>query len=248
MYRTGHTGDSRSIRFVKEPLESPMQNSSQQLGKQRERPSVVEGKAMARSPLLRIGVIHSDTAVVDRCVAELKHARMRIEAEIALTAAQVRKAIRAKHYDVILAQYPPANARQTRTIKALRENGTHTPLIFVTRTLPLETAASLIRKGAADCVQVDNLSHLPVVIRRVLSDERLRAPRGRAEQKLRHSEAHYRALVGNLSYGICRCTLKGKLLDANEALVAMLGCQTKEELMAWGFTTEIACDPFKRQQ
>jgi diguanylate cyclase (GGDEF)-like protein/PAS domain S-box-containing protein len=95
---------------------------------------------------------------------------------------------------------------------------------------------------------MDNIGHLPVMVRRVLSEETLREQRDRAEEKLLHSEAHYRALVGNLTYGICRCTLDGKVLDANQALMTMLGCSAKEELLAKNLTGEIIRDPFKRQQ
>ncbi len=95
---------------------------------------------------------------------------------------------------------------------------------------------------------MEDIDHLPVVIRRVLSEEQLRAQRDRAEERLRHSEARYRALVGNLTYGICRCNFEGKLLDANQALVTMLGCATKEELLAANLTKEIIGDPLKRQQ
>jgi len=66
------------------------------------------------------------------------------------------------------------------------------------------------------------------------------------KKKLRHSEAHYRALVGNLTYGICRCSLEGKLLDVNQALVTMLGYSSREELLAADFASDILCDASKR--
>jgi len=40
-------------------------------------------------------------------------------------------------------------------------------------------------------------------------------------------EARYRALSGNLSYGICRCDLDGRFLEVNEAMVKMLGMLQK---------------------
>jgi diguanylate cyclase (GGDEF)-like protein/PAS domain S-box-containing protein len=49
-------------------------------------------------------------------------------------------------------------------------------------------------------------------------------------------------------YGICRCTLEGTLLDANQALVTMLGYSAKEELLAANLTSGIICDADKRQQ
>jgi diguanylate cyclase (GGDEF)-like protein/PAS domain S-box-containing protein len=118
----------------------------------------------------------------------------------------------------------------------------------MTGAIEREAVADLISKGAADCIEMDNIAHLPVIIRRVLSEEKLRWQRDRAEEKLRHSQAHYRALVGNLAYGICRCTLEGKFVDVNEALVKMLGFSSKEELLAFNPTSGIFCGPFNQQE
>jgi diguanylate cyclase (GGDEF)-like protein/PAS domain S-box-containing protein len=213
----------------------------------RRRISSRAGEAL-RCPLLRISVIHSDTVDVERSLQELKRAQFRVKADVALSPEQFTKRLGAKSYNLILAKYPAATDWETRAVKMLQQNGRHTPVIFLTDTIERETVAELIRKGATDCIQMDNIGHLPVVVRRVLSEERLREQRDRAEEKLRHSEAHYRALVGNLMYGICRCTLEGKLVDANQALVTMLGCSAKEELLAANLTNEIIGDAFKRQQ
>jgi PAS domain-containing protein len=51
--------------------------------------------------------------------------------------------------------------------------------------------------------------------------------RDRAEKKLRHSEARYRALAGNLNYGICRCSVEGRFLEVNEAMTSMFGYGSK---------------------
>jgi len=109
-----------------------------------------------------------------------------------------------------------------------------------------ETAAKLITQGAADCIDTDHLGHLPIAIRRALSENNLREERDQSERKLRHSEARYRALVGNLTYGICRCNGKGNFLDVNQALVTMLGYSSRRELLAASYARDILCDPFKR--
>src|SRR6202044_3889168 len=54
--------------------------------------------------------------------------------------------------------------------------------------------------------------------------------------------------VGNLAYGMCHCSAKGKFLDVNQALVTMLGFQSREELLATNLATEILSDPSKRVQ
>ena len=95
---------------------------------------------------------------------------------------------------------------------------------------------------------MDHIGHLPVAIRRALSETSLREERDQTEKKLRHSEARYRALVGNLTYGICRCNIKGKFLDVNPALATMLGYPSREELLAVNLATDVLSDPSKRAQ
>jgi two-component system cell cycle sensor histidine kinase/response regulator CckA len=56
--------------------------------------------------------------------------------------------------------------------------------------------------------------------------------RKRAEAALRESEARYRVLVNNASYGIYWATLDGDLIYANPALVHMLGYESDRELLA----------------
>lgn len=51
-----------------------------------------------------------------------------------------------------------------------------------------------------------------------------------AQEGLRRSELNFRSLVTNAPYGICRCDSSGKLLDANPALLAMLGYGSVSEI------------------
>ena len=50
------------------------------------------------------------------------------------------------------------------------------------------------------------------------------------QEGLRRSEINFRSLVTNAPYGICRCDSRGILLDANPALVQMLGYDSAAEL------------------
>src|SRR5271170_6695733 len=52
-----------------------------------------------------------------------------------------------------------------------------------------------------------------------------------AQEGLRRSELNFRSLVTNAPYGICRCDSAGQLLDANPALLAMLGYSSVQELV-----------------
>ncbi len=52
------------------------------------------------------------------------------------------------------------------------------------------------------------------------------------QEALRRSEARHRLLVESAVYGIYRCGLDGRFLDANPALVAMMGYDSAQEVLA----------------
>jgi diguanylate cyclase (GGDEF)-like protein/PAS domain S-box-containing protein len=93
-----------------------------------------------------------------------------------------------------------------------------------------------------------NISHLPVAIRRTQDEMALRDARNRAEKELRQSEARYRALAGNPSYGICRCGLDGKFLEVNEAMVSMLGYASRQELLTMNLGRDLVQDHARWKQ
>jgi two-component system, cell cycle sensor histidine kinase and response regulator CckA len=72
--------------------------------------------------------------------------------------------------------------------------------------------------------------------------------RKRSEEEVRDSEARYRELVNNAMYGIYWVSPDGALLDANPALVRMLGYDSIESLLAIRDTGVLFCDPTLREQ
>ncbi len=177
---------------------------------------------------------------------ELKRAHFNVTADVVQTSEKFAKRLKSKFYDIVVAQYPAPQWKGLSALEILRQVETQIPLIFVNDTIPLEKVAELITEGAADCVEMDHVGHLPVAVRRALSESNLREERDKAEKMLHHSEARYRALVGNLTYGMCRCGVEGKCLDVNQALVAMLGYSSQEELRAVDCTSQVLCDPAQR--
>ncbi len=68
-------------------------------------------------------------------------------------------------------------------------------------------------------------------------------PRKRAEQALRESEAKYRTLVEDATYGILRASREGQILAVNPALVEMLAYGSQEELMGIDMGREVFAEP-----
>jgi two-component system, cell cycle sensor histidine kinase and response regulator CckA len=65
----------------------------------------------------------------------------------------------------------------------------------------------------------------------------------RNEEALRRSEARYRSLVQSAVYGIYRSSLEGRFFDVNPALIAMLGYESAEEVLALDPKSDVFLDP-----
>jgi len=199
-----------------------------------------------RQNLVRILFIHRCLADVERCLHELKRLRYTVSSDVVLTPSQFAERLHSEIYDTIIAEYPSSNWQETQAVEMLHEMGKDIPLVFLGHGLKREIAAELILKGAADCIEMDGIGHLPVAVHRALEEKVLRDQRDRAERDLRRSEARYRALLGNRSYGICRCGLDGRFLELNEAIMKMLGYSSREELLAQDLARDMIQSPGRR--
>ena len=65
----------------------------------------------------------------------------------------------------------------------------------------------------------------------------------RYEEALRRSEARSRSLILSAAFGICRCTLSGRFLDVNPALITMLGYESVEDLLKLNARTDVFTYP-----
>jgi diguanylate cyclase (GGDEF)-like protein/PAS domain S-box-containing protein len=205
-------------------------------------------KSDRRRQPMGILFVHSDLAAIDRCLHELNSVRYMISSQIAQNADQLAKRVSSESYDLIVAEYPSTGPQGARTAELLRQTSRAIPIIFVMDTLRRETAMEFARNGVHDCIEMDRIARLPMAVRRVLDEKNLREERDRAEKELRHSKAHYRALVENSAYGMCRCSKDGSFLDVNHVLAEMLGYESREELKSANLATDIIQDPIKRAQ
>jgi two-component system cell cycle sensor histidine kinase/response regulator CckA len=70
----------------------------------------------------------------------------------------------------------------------------------------------------------------------------------RNEEALRRSEARYRSLVQSAVYGIYRSSLEGRFFDVNPALIAMLGYESMEEVLALDPKSDVFVDSSEQAQ
>jgi diguanylate cyclase (GGDEF)-like protein/PAS domain S-box-containing protein len=197
---------------------------------------------------MRMLIVHSDDAAVEHCLQEFEAARFKVSADVVAAPEQFVQRLDSKCYDLVIVEYPTPNWKGLGTLQILALRNLQIPVIFLTSAMQPERVAEIISEGVADCVDSSHIGHLPIVIRRALRESRLREERDQSEKKLRHSEARYRALVGNLTYGMCRCGNKGDFLDVNQALITMLGYSSRAELLAAHHATDVLSDPRQRER
>src|SRR6266705_3521048 len=212
-----------------------------------ERASTLEALGLRRN-VVRILFVHRFLAEVNQCLHELEKLRFIVSSDVVVTPEQFAEQLRTKAFDLVVAEYPSPNWRETQALDVLHEMKKDIPVIFLVYDLKRETVAKFILRGVSDCIEVDRIGHLPVAVHRALDGKALRDQRDRAERDLRRSEARYRALAGNLSYGICRCGLDGGFLEVNEAMIRMLGYESRDELLALDLARDIIQDADRRAQ
>jgi PAS domain S-box-containing protein len=82
---------------------------------------------------------------------------------------------------------------------------------------------------------------------RLLSVTRDIEARKHAQEALRQSEERMRALIDRAAYAIFRSTRAGRFLDVNPSLIAMLGYDSAEELLAIDIPRDLYVDPEERE-
>ena len=201
-----------------------------------------------RRRMIRALIVDDDLADVELYLQELKKAQFAISADVVKTRADFVERLQKERYDVVLADTDAADWTGLQALALLQEQDQEIPFILVTKTLETELVDEFMRNGASDCVDKARLVRLPLAVAVAVERRAQRGEQDRVERALRHSEAHYRALLENPTYGICRFDVDGKFLEVNEALVTMLGYGSKEELKAANLATDIIRDPIERAQ
>jgi diguanylate cyclase (GGDEF)-like protein/PAS domain S-box-containing protein len=197
---------------------------------------------------VRILFVDDKESDVELSLHELKRMDFAVSADWVQTRDDYKKRLSTQSYDAIVCDYSMPTWTGMEALEILNQMQAEIPFILSSRRLEQDTADAFLQKGAFDCVDKNRLNRLPLAVALAIEEKSWRQERNHAEKELRHSEAHYRALVENPTYGICHFDVQGHFLDVNDALVTMLGYASKQELMAVNLATEIIRDPSERAQ
>jgi len=197
-----------------------------------------EPTASHRRRPLHVLIVHRDADTVDSCLEELKKGQFAVTADLVLNLAQCSEYLPARSHDLIIAEYPGPNWKRSQALQFAKQKGLEIPLLFLTKP-GNGSIAQLDPDGACEFVEQGHLAQLPIAVRRMLNEKKLREELEETRSALRHSQSLYRALADNPTYGIYRSDAEGKLLDVNLALVETLGFADKAELLSANQQSEI---------
>ena len=150
-------------------------------------------------------------------------------------------ALDSQTWDLVLADFSMPYFRGDVALAMLRERGLDIPFIFVSGTIGEEAAVAAMRVGANDYIIKGNLKRLIPAIERELNEAEARRKRRQTEQALIESNARYRELVENATYGIYCSAMEARFLEVNPALVDILGYASKEQLLSLDVAEEVYC-------
>ncbi|MGA8221115.1 MAG: response regulator [Candidatus Acidiferrales bacterium] len=208
------------------------------------------GNALQPPPLttkpLRLLYVEHEPDDVDIALRELRKSDLDFEVETVATREEFARKLREKAFDIILSDYRLPGWTGMDALALIKENGLDVPFVLVTGTLGEELAVECIKHGVTDYVLKAQLARLPVAIRQAQDARLLRQAEANAADALRESEARYRGLVDNATYGIYWVTVDGVLLQVNPALARMLGYESTAELLKLRVSEALYRDPATR--
>jgi len=160
-------------------------------------------------------------------IRALKREFADLEVEPVANAEAFAQALEEDAFDLVITDYQLHWSNGLEVLREVKARWPDVPVVMFTATGTEETAVEAMRAGLDDYTLKSprHFARLPAVVRTALrrADER---------RALREAETRYRELFERIPVGIYRTTPDGQILEANPALVAMLGYPDRETLLA----------------
>lgn len=197
---------------------------------------------MAEQPPIRVLLIDDDEMAVPLTQAIFgKIPRATFQMDSVRTFDEGRDAMAREEHDVYLVDYLLGDDSGIDLVREARSAGNRLPMILLTGKGRYEVDVEAMEAGVSDYLEKGTVD--PDRMERAI---RYALERTRAEAALRDSEARHRGMFDHLPIGLYRTTVDGELLDANPALVQMLGHPDRETL-AFDYARSFFVNPAHRQ-
>jgi PAS domain S-box-containing protein/putative nucleotidyltransferase with HDIG domain len=181
---------------------------------------------------LRVLIVEDEPPHAELLIAELRRAGFTVEWRRVDTEPAYVEELQRFRPDLILSDSALSRFGGDRALELLRLQDADIPFIVVSGTMGEDTAVVMMRHGAADYLLKDRLARLGPAVDRALSAWRLRRQQRETDERLRLSEARFREVFEQVPIGLYRTAHDGRVVDANAALVEMLGYTGRDGILA----------------
>ncbi|MEW5747715.1 MAG: PAS domain S-box protein [Candidatus Thermoplasmatota archaeon] len=180
------------------------------------------------STLLRALIVEDSESDALLMVRLLERNGYDVEFERVQTAATMADALKSRSWDIVIADHAMPEFSAPMALNVLTEHGGDIPFIIVSGRISAEMAVRLLKDGADDWVNKDDLSRLVPAIDRELRDAATRREKERVERGLRDSEERFRSIVETTKEWIWMIDPEGKITYSNPAVKDILGYSPEE--------------------
>ncbi len=152
------------------------------------------------------------------------------------------RALEAGNFDLAITDYRLHWTDGLAVLRAIKTRWPDRPVVMFTATGTQEVAVEAMKAGLSDYVikAPKHFARLPAAVRSALEKVRERQAR-------REAESRYRCLFDRVPVGLYRTTPEGRILDANLAMVQMLGYPGRESLLVAN-AADLYVDPEDRRE
>ncbi len=155
---------------------------------------------------------------------ELRKDYPSVEARSVIDAAQLEQALEAGGFDLVITNHPIHWTDVLSVLASVKRRYPDCPVIMFTSADMEEVALEAMKRGLDDYIvkSAGHLSRLRRATRSILD-------RSEARCRAKQLESRLKAILSQLNVGVFRCTVDGRLLEANEAFFRLAGFHSLEE-------------------
>jgi len=177
--------------------------------------------------ILQVEDSESDAALI---VRQLERAGYNVRARRVEDAAEMRQALKAEDWDVVISDHRMAQFDAPAALLILQHSGRDIPFVVVSGTISQELAVATMKSGANDYLLKSDLARLAPVVEREIREARTRHQRRQAEAELRESQERLALAVEATQLGTFDFDLAGGRIVWSEACRRHFGLSEGSEL------------------